>query len=154
MSSSRKRLLRPVTSDVRAEPGYPGVGEHLASRRDVLTFVGASLVTGVLSSCYGTSGGVPSLPEYRTFRLPGSGELETTLASGETCRFYVNGVYTGDWHLDYDFEEMRCIAVMGEQSASALATTAGFQAAEQAIFDALSPLLNELDELVLTVLAP
>jgi hypothetical protein len=139
---------------VSREPGYPGVGEHLASRRDVLTFVGASLVTGVLSSCLTTLGGVPASPEYRTFRLPGSGELETTLASGEACRFYVNGVYYGDWHLDYIFEEDRCIAVMGEQTASDLATTAGFQAAEQAIFDALSPLMNELDELVLTVLSP
>ncbi len=153
MSSANRRLLRPVKRDESEEPGYPGVGEHLASRRDVLTFVGASLVTGVLSTSLTSCGGGPA-PQYVTFRLPGSGELETTLVSGESCRFYVNGVYFGYWRSDFTAEEVLCLDVLREQTASSLATTAGFQAAEQTVFEALSPLLEELDEIVLTVLAP
>jgi hypothetical protein len=150
MRKSMERPWRRVRPSAQPEPGYPALREHMASRRDVLTFVGASLATGVLSACLG---GKPPNPNYHSFRLPGTGELETTLASGESCRFYVNGSYYGELQDDYDALDQLCIDTLAERTASDLATSEGRWAAEQALHDALYPQLPNLDYVSLTVVS-
>jgi hypothetical protein len=151
MPVKRDRPGRPVVGGAASEPGYPALREHLASRRDVLTFVGASVVTGFLGC--GPKGKLAG-PSYYTFRLPETGELQTTLASGEVCRFYVNGAHYGDYRSSYLAEEPICVDTLAEHTADELVTTSGRHDAERALFDELALRIDGLDQLTLTIVEP
>lgn len=141
------RAVRPCDCrGVASHPGYPTVREHLATRRDVLTFVGASTVTCVLSACLT---GKPALPDYHTFRIPAAGELETTLASGEACRFYVNGRSETQASFDPQAAQERCLEVLGATTATALSTDSG-SGVERALRDALAGTIPDLVDVTLT----
>jgi hypothetical protein len=151
MTRSPQRSSRPVPPLAQSEPEYPDLRQHLATRRDVLTFVGASLVTGALSACL--QGKLPN-PNYRTSRLPETGELEISLASGETCRFYVNAVYYGELVEDLTPALLACIDVLRDFTASELATSDGRSDVHHALAAALGPLFPNFSLATLTIIEP
>jgi len=151
MSKLPKRPSRPMQPLGLSEPEYPDLRQHLATRRHVLTFVGASLVTGVLSACLK---GKIADPNYRTLRLPETGELETTLASGETCRFYVNAAYYGELVEDPTPAQLACIDVLRDFTASELATSDGRTDAHYALEAELWPLFPNLSQVTFTIVEP
>lgn len=86
----RAGLPRGGTDQVPAsdsQPGYPPLRQHLLTRRDALTFVGAALVTGVTPGCLTGDGPTPS---YETFRMPYSGDVGVSLTGGGALRCYFN----------------------------------------------------------------
>lgn len=151
MPGRKDRTPRPVVRAAQDEPGYPAVREHLASRRDVLTFLGASVVTGFFMAC---AGGKPGSSSYHSFRLPASGELETTLASGELCRFYVNGTHYGDYREDFSAEEQTARDSLAAHTADQLATSDGRQDARRELHLVLGQQIDGLDQLTLTIVEP
>jgi len=87
---------KPRQARKKHAPGYPNLQEHLLTRRDLMTWLGASLVTGsIWVSC--VMGDDDSGPAYHTARLPSEGDAEVTQASGGSLRFYVNVTMYSDY---------------------------------------------------------
>ncbi len=88
-----ERAKRPQPSHTT---DYPSLEEHLVSRRDVLTWMGASLVT-VAASTACVAGDDDSGPAYYTLRLPSRDDAQVSLTGGGTLRFYVTAVLYDDY---------------------------------------------------------
>jgi hypothetical protein len=122
-----RRRIQPPKAPPASD--YPTLSEHLLTRRNLLTWTGASAVSGVLwVSCI--SGDDDSGPGYYTTRIPETGDALATFATGGACRFYVtvtsyseNGFYV---LIDGAAEALAvCQEVLARQDFAAL--TAGIQ---------------------------
>jgi hypothetical protein len=82
----RRKQPAPLSKE---EADYPSLKEHLLTRRELMTWMGASLITGSLGvRCM--PGDDDSGPAYYYVRLPSEGDALATQAGGGTIRFYVN----------------------------------------------------------------
>ncbi len=99
----QRREKRPL---LEAEHGYPSLTEHLVSRRNMLTWIGASLVTGsALVGCH-IGGDDDSGPAYYSMRLPEDGSDVAMLLGGGTCTYFVNIMaYCADYYLTFIEQE-------------------------------------------------
>lgn len=147
-------------------PEYPSVREYLLSRRDVLGYLGVSVVVAGAGALFQGCGGL--LPDaaggigdgsttYLTMRVPIQGDLSVELADAAQCRFFVNAL---TYHQDtYDNfaghqaeAEQACIDTLGQFTRDSLSTAVGILEAEVAILDDLNALSPGIAHATLTIL--
>lgn len=135
------------------------------SRRDVLDYLGVSLIAGagVLSKgCFmgepNAAGGVgDGSTTYLTVRIPAQGDLSVSLADGAQCRLFVNAL---TYHQDaYDYlisheveAEQACLGTLSQYNYDTFSTTAGILDAEAGIRDSLSALSSDIAQATLSIL--
>ncbi len=162
---------RLVVATQTAEPDYPTLRSHLASRRRFLTVVGASVAASAVAAACNRSmsagtgdagpdpdpepdaaptqpevtieiGGVESLPDYFTLRIPVSNDLSAYLIDGGYASFYVVvATYVAESYqvlqdLMNDAQDV-CRSTLEEFTYDALNTAQGITCAEQYLRDAL-----------------
>jgi len=163
---SKRRVVRAQA----AEPDYPSLNQHQATRRKFLTYAGASLAAGAAwAACdramgagdgdAGTDpdaaapqpdatieiGGVTPGPDYFTVRIPVSGEVSAYLVDGGYASFYViAATYNADSYtvLQNQMNGARdvCRSALEELTYDSLSTAQGVTGAEQDLRDALDEL--------------
>jgi hypothetical protein len=161
------RSKRRVINAQHAEPDYPTLQSHLASRRRFLAVAGASVAASAVAAACNRSlgagpgdagtdpdaappqpdatieiGGVENGPDYFTLRIPVTDELSAYLADGGYASFYViAATYVAESYQalldDMSGAGDALRASLEEHTYDALSTAAGITGAEADLRDAL-----------------